>query len=51
MIISAERNNNLKIKNNNMIEAGDFYEFKVYKKEPSLISPFCLSNLEYHEIF
>lgn len=48
MIISAERNNNLKIKNNNMVESGDFYLFKVYNKEPSFISPFSLSNIEYH---
>jgi len=51
MIIFVERNNNLKIKNNNMTDAGDVYELKVYKKEPSLIYPICLSNLEYHKIF
>lgn len=34
-----------------MEEGGDFYMFKVYKKLPSFISPFCLSNSKYQKQF
>jgi hypothetical protein len=42
-LISAEKNFNLRTGSGQMIEAGDFYEMKCYKKYVPLPSPFCLN--------
>lgn len=48
--ISPSKNSFLKI-NNQMVEAGDFYEYKVYNYVPLVISPFCLTGAQYRCIY
>jgi len=49
-LISPEKYVSLRNVDNKMIEAGDYYEYKVYGKVP-ISSPFCLSNSQYHKIY
>lgn len=48
--VSPSKNINLKI-NNQQVEAGDFYEFKVYNIHLSELSPFCLTGVLYRDKF
>ena len=43
--ISPSKNKNLKI-NGRMVEAGDYYEYSVYKKLIRTPCPFCLSEVQ-----